>query len=71
VDDEVITEKREAAIAKAALVIEEVLRYKLETVSEALESLTRYGSDNAEEAKEKIKLLYEFWSLERAIKKIK
>jgi SAM-dependent methyltransferase len=69
--DSVISEKREAAIAKAALVIEEVLRYKLKTVSEALESLTRFGSDNAEEIKEKTKLLYEFWSLERAIKKIK
>jgi hypothetical protein len=71
VNDEVIAEKREAAIVKAAYVIADVLRYKLNTVTEALESLTRFGSDNAEESKEKTKLLYDFWSLERAIKEIK
>ena len=70
VTDEGITAKAGEVVTKAASVIAEVLRYKLKTVSDALEALTRFGSDNAEESKEKTKLLYDFWSLERAIKEI-
>ena len=69
--DEVIIEKAGAVVGKAAGVIADVLRNKLKTVSDALESLTRFGSENEEEMKEKTKLLYDFWSLERAIKEIK
>jgi len=71
VTDEVIIEKAGAVVGKAAGVIADVLRNKLKTVSDALESLTRFGSENEEEMKEKTKLLYDFWSLERAIKEIK
>lgn len=51
--------------------IAEILKDKLKTVSDALESLTRFGSENEEEMKEKTKLLYDFWGLERAINEIK
>lgn len=71
VTDQTIAEKAEVVVAKAAAVIADVLRNKLQTVSDALESLTRFGSENEEEMKEKTKLLYDFWSLERAIKEIK
>jgi len=71
VTDQVIFEKAGVVIGKAAGVITDVLKNKLKTVSDALESLTRFGSENEEEMKQKIKLLYDFWSLERAIKEIK
>jgi len=71
VTEEEILAKKDAVVAKAATVIVDVLKYKLRTVSDALESLTRFGSDNAEENKQKTKLLYDFWSLERAIKEIR
>ena len=71
VTDEAIVKQAGAVVSKVARVIAEVLVYKLKTVSEALESLTRFGSDNAEETKQKTKLLYDFWSLQRAIKEIK
>ncbi len=71
VTDKVIIEKAGAVVAKAAGIITDVLRTKLKTVSDALESLTRFGSENEEEVKQKTKLLYDFWSLERAIKEIK
>ncbi len=69
--DHVVSEKAGAVIGKAASVIAEVLRNKLKRVSNALESLTRCASENEEEMKEKTKLLYDFWSLERAIKEMK
>jgi SAM-dependent methyltransferase len=71
VEDQLIISKAEAVVTKAAATIAEVLTYKLKTVSEALEAITCYGSDNAEESKEKTKLLYDFWSLERAIQQSK
>lgn len=71
VTDQVIIQKAGAVVGKAAHVITDVLGNKLKTVSDALESLTRFGSENEEEMKQKTKLLYDFWSLERAIKEIK
>lgn len=71
VTDKVIVEKAEVVANKAAGVIADVLRQKLKTVSDGLESLTKFVPENEEEMKEKTKLLYDFWSLERAIKQIK
>lgn len=71
ITDEVIAARSEAVVVKAASVIADVLRNKLKTVSDALESLTQFRSENEEEMKEKIKLLYDFWSLQRAINEAK
>jgi hypothetical protein len=70
VSDAVITENTERAATGATAVIIAVLKYKLKITAEELEALTRFGPDNEEEKKRTIKLLYDFWSLERALHQI-
>jgi SAM-dependent methyltransferase len=47
--------------------IETVLRRKLAEVSNALDGLTLFGPETEKEAKDKEKLLYDFWALSRAL----
>jgi SAM-dependent methyltransferase len=67
VTDDVITARAGVVIDKAGRVIGDVLAEKLKTVTSALDSLTRFGSETEEEDKQKHKLLFDYWSLQRAI----
>ena len=66
--DAKIIEKFDAAKEKASELILDILKYKLNKVTEALEALTRFGAGNADEDRVKTKLLFEFWGLQRALK---
>jgi hypothetical protein len=67
ISNDAIKDRAEEVIAKAEQQIADILEYKLKNATEALEALTRYRSDNEEENKRKMKLLYEFWALDRAL----
>ena len=67
ISDEAILENTEKAISAAAITTVEILKIKLKITTDALESLTRFGPDNEEETQDKGKLLYDFWSLNRAL----
>jgi hypothetical protein len=55
------------AIESTASRISELLKLKLENTKAALESLTKFGAETEEEAKSKLGLLYQYWSITRAL----
>jgi hypothetical protein len=57
---------RNQAHDRTAATIRQLLSDKLEQCSKALEKLTEYGAETADEQNEKGRLLYEFWALSRA-----
>lgn len=59
--------RREGAIEQTSRAIVELLRKKMDLCRNALDSLTRYGAETADEQKEKTRLLYEFWAVHRAM----
>ena len=68
VSDDKIVAGSDKAIDGAKATIAQILAFRLHTTAEALEALTRFGPDNEEEKRRMTKLLYDFWSLERALK---
>lgn len=67
ISDDAIIANSEKAVAGASAAILEILKVRLQSTAEALEALTRYGPDNEEEKRRITKLLYDFWSLQRAL----
>ncbi len=67
VSDDTIAANAERAVAGASAAIVEILQFRLRSTTEALEALTRYGPDNEEEKRRTTKLLYDFWSIQRAL----
>lgn len=63
--DEVLVERLPQAIIHGKVIIQELLERKIKYCRERLEILTEYGSENQEEEEQKIRLLYDFWSLNR------
>jgi len=66
VSDDVIINRTEEVVARAVGVINKTLENKLDITKQGLESMTRFGSDNGED-QNKVRLLTDFWSLNRAI----
>lgn len=59
--------RQATTIASTALLIRTLLGEKLRTARDALERLTLYGAETGEEGAARVRLLYEFWALSRAI----
>ncbi len=59
----------DSAIESTAAHITDLLRAKLSATKSALEGLTIYGAETEEEASNKERLLFQFWSLSRAIER--
>jgi SAM-dependent methyltransferase len=57
------------AISNAGAEIKTLLHRKLEACRASLESLTIHGAETAEEQEDKINLLFEFWSISRALER--
>jgi hypothetical protein len=62
-----LNERCAEAIISTAAKVTELLRSKLEVTKGALESLTRFGGETAEEDFDKEGLLFQFWALSRAL----
>jgi hypothetical protein len=58
---------RKEAIESASTVIKELLHQKLAACQKSLEGLTRFGAETAQEQADKLRLLYDFWAISRAI----
>lgn len=67
VSDEDLEAKRTSAIAATEEATYGVLRQRLAQCREALDVLTKYGPDTAEEQDDREHLLYEFWAITRAL----
>jgi ubiquinone/menaquinone biosynthesis C-methylase UbiE len=67
ISDATLDSNRAAALAAATQRIAALLEARLERCSQALDNLTRYGTETAEEQTEKERLLYEFWAVNRAL----
>jgi SAM-dependent methyltransferase len=57
------------AISEMRVEIVALLRQRLELCRASLETLTMYGAETAEEQEDKERLLFEFWSLSRALER--
>jgi len=68
ISDDAIVANSDKAINGARTTIAQILTFRLQSTTEALEALTRFGPDNEEEKRRTTKLLYDFWSLQRALK---
>lgn len=64
--DDCILKNTDKAVNGASKTIAEIIVQKTQSTIKALEALTRFGSANEEENQGKIKLLYNFWGLQRA-----
>ena len=62
-----IDARLEAAVAAGAAEIKQALNRRLTECSKALETLTRFGAETAEEQDDKQRLLFEFWAVSRAL----
>lgn len=67
VNHEALAAKRAPAIAVTEQAIKGVLRRRLSQCREALDLLTKFGPDTAEEQDDREHLLYEFWAITRAL----
>lgn len=67
--DNHIKDRLNEVIAMGKEKILEILTRKLKYCVESLNVLTKYGASTADEEKEKIRLLYDFWSLNRYLRK--
>ncbi len=65
VTDNQIIELLPSAILNGKAKIKEILQRKLELTKKGLEVLTNYGASNQEEEEKKLKLLHDFWALNR------
>jgi len=63
--DEVLIERIPQAITKGKVKIQEILQRKLNYCLERLEILTEFGAENQEEEEQKLRLLFDFWALNR------
>jgi ubiquinone/menaquinone biosynthesis C-methylase UbiE len=63
-----LSSSRPEALAKATEKIASLLATRLDRCYQALDSLTKYGTETADEQTEKERLLHEFWALNRALK---
>jgi hypothetical protein len=66
VSAEALAANRGHAHDRTTATIRQLLSAKLEQCSKALDKLTEYGAETADEQNEKGRLLYEFWALSRA-----
>jgi SAM-dependent methyltransferase len=62
---------KEVASAAVVTTMASLLENKLRLCSEGLETLTRFGTETAEEVEAKSRHLYNFWALSRALDRIK
>jgi hypothetical protein len=62
--------RAEEAVKRTRDEISELLRNKLAGCRASLETLTICGAETAEEQEDKERLLYEFWSVSRALERI-
>lgn len=60
---------RAIAVQSVADTMDALLKTKLQLCAEGLETLTRYGTETAEEVDAKSRHLYNFWALTRALKR--
>jgi len=67
ISDAALGSNRVAALDAATQRIAALLEARLERCSQALDNLTKYGSETAEEQTEKERFLYEFWAVNRAL----
>jgi hypothetical protein len=67
VNHETLVAKRAPAITATEQATHGVLRRRLSQCREALELLTKFGPDTAEEHDDREHLLYEFWAITRAL----
>jgi hypothetical protein len=62
-----LEEKRTEAVERTRDAILAVLRRRLDGCRDALEALTIYGSETAEEEEDREHLLHELWAITRAL----
>lgn len=67
VDHETLIRSTERTIAIASKTVNHLLLQKLERCRKTLESLTMHGCETVEEEKDRQKLLYDFWALNRTV----
>lgn len=60
-------EHRDEAIKQARAEIARLLQIRLKNCRNALESLTSFGAETAEEQEDRDRLLFEFWARSRAL----
>jgi SAM-dependent methyltransferase len=60
--------KRESAVSDTSAALERTMIEKLRSCRDALDKLTRYGAETEKERDDQMRLLFEFWSLSRALK---
>lgn len=61
---------RDVAVQRTQAEISLLLQARLNNCRGALESITVYGAETAEEQEDKERLLYEFWAISRALKEV-
>lgn len=67
VPDEDLIRLRDIAVTKTDEAVVRVLQAKRSGARKTLESLTRYGASTADEEADKMRLLFDFWALDRSL----